>query len=150
MHLTSFICSAVLLALAVPPASCITLPDTANDANRTVTPAVESNSRFLTSCDSMIFDGRYLQGRCLNLINNYVNASIDLDNCITNNNGNLACAPFPGAGGYRASCAECHATIRISSAILECQCYQSGKVTLQNTKYDLNQCIGNYNGLLNC
>ncbi|KAJ7468123.1 hypothetical protein FB451DRAFT_1401368 [Mycena latifolia] len=127
MHLTSLIRSAVLLALVVPPA--------------TVTPVVENARYFLDTCYDITFDGYGLEANCVSMVNKFVNAYLDLDRCIKNINGNLACAPVLNRGGYTASCSGCQVQVSESTVILGCQCYKSGRAILQYTQYDISECI---------
>ncbi|CCM02471.1 uncharacterized protein FIBRA_04571 [Fibroporia radiculosa] len=70
--------------------------------------------------------------------------SINLDNCVANYNGNLACATN---GGYGGSCSGCE----IVTGVQYMECYCTDDAGQQEASIlDLDNCLSNYNGNLAC
>ncbi|KAH6913627.1 Cyanovirin-N [Coprinopsis sp. MPI-PUGE-AT-0042] len=95
---------------------------------------------FVFSCSSWrIENNNFLRASCTNLAGGTTTSVIDLNACIGIDPNQLVCRPN---GNYAAQgCANCD--IRMAGFML-CGCPGGSKMA------DLNQCIGNNNGLLVC
>ncbi|KAL4077900.1 hypothetical protein J3A83DRAFT_4069677, partial [Scleroderma citrinum] len=67
-------------------------------------PAAEILGGFSESCTNYGLDGTVLDASCRRGDGSIGPTSIDLNNCVTNNNGVLGCGD---SGGYSASCSGC-------------------------------------------
>ncbi|OBZ69390.1 hypothetical protein A0H81_10615 [Grifola frondosa] len=81
-----------------------------------------------------------LEADCRNDGGNFVFTSLDLDLCVANYDGNLACAHN---GAFSASCSGCE----LSGTVLSCTC-GNGSGGSSFPTLDLNTCIANQNGFV--
>ena len=78
---------------------------------------------------------------CKNFQGQEVKTSIDLNQCVTNNNGNL------GKGtGFAHSSSSCY----VNGNILTCAKVKNGNGQTAESSTDLNSLVGNNNGNLQC
>ncbi|KAF8609768.1 Cyanovirin-N [Ceratobasidium sp. AG-I] len=101
--------------------------------------SVSAGGGFSASCSNYYVSGYTLTATCGNGSGGTKTTSIDLNRCIANYNGNLACAANGGFGG---SCSGCG--IR-TGAYMICGCRPSGTPII-----DLDSCVANYGGNLAC
>ncbi|KAL4077904.1 Cyanovirin-N [Scleroderma citrinum] len=92
------------------------------------------------SCTNYGLDGTELDASCRRDDGSYNPTSINLDNCIGNNNGVLVCG-----GDYSASCSGCS----MSGTTLDCTCREDSG-TEHGTSVNLDDCVTNNNGNLSC
>ncbi|KAG9124072.1 hypothetical protein FRC07_012968 [Ceratobasidium sp. 392] len=104
-------------------------------------PVVIAGGGFSHSCPSFYMRGNnMLYAKCGNGHGGHKDTSIDLNKCIANYNGNLACAKN---GGYGGSCSGC---LIHTGTYMRCHCGpHNGTPTI-----DLNSCVANYDGNLAC
>ncbi|KIM64732.1 hypothetical protein SCLCIDRAFT_1212789, partial [Scleroderma citrinum Foug A] len=72
----------------------------------------------------------------------YDSTSINLDKCVTNNNGVLYCGTN---GDYSSTCSNCYLT----NSDLVCDCKDKNQEE-NSTSIDLGQCLTDNNGVLAC
>ncbi|HEY2515747.1 MAG TPA: CVNH domain-containing protein [Polyangiaceae bacterium] len=97
---------------------------------------------FSASCTGIALNGSVLTATCNDTSGRGVASTMNLDSCVTNNDG---VAQFEVNGGYSASCSGC----ALSGSVLGCRCDDvSGQA--QATSIDLNQGVSNCNGQLTC
>ncbi|KZV84242.1 hypothetical protein EXIGLDRAFT_776723 [Exidia glandulosa HHB12029] len=84
----------------------------------------------------------------------YRDTNLDLDRCVTNDNAKLTCAPQIDQGGYAGSCTECTMSHTWTGdgapGTLCCKCPSLDGTQTTKSCIDLNLCIGNDDGKLNC
>lgn len=97
---------------------------------------------FLNTCTSPSLKGSTLKASCINGGGGNNDASIDLNNCLTNSNGALG---SPGNGAFD-SCKDCS----LSGGDLTCSCTRPNGQGDDFSTIDLNTCIGNNGGVLVC
>ncbi len=102
----------------------------------------DGSGNFAASCNSLSLSGSALSARCYNIAGQLESTSLDLNTCITNNDG---IAAFQANGGYNASCQSC----ALSGSVMSCKCYDIyGQ--LRPTSIDVNNHVSNCNGALTC
>ncbi|KAH7103981.1 hypothetical protein BKA62DRAFT_33362 [Auriculariales sp. MPI-PUGE-AT-0066] len=96
--------------------------------------------------------GSVLDIQCSNSNGDYQQTNVDLNNCITNDNSNLACSP--GAGGYAGSCSNCSFSGTFTNdggpGTMCCDCWSTDGSHTERKCIDTNSCIGNNEGALTC
>lgn len=105
-----------------------------------------ASANYADTCPGYAYiSGTTFYTQCYNDAGQLVDASIDLNNCVANYNGQLACVH--GNGGYSASCSGCE--IVQQPEYIECGCAnEDGGYT--DSIGDLGTCIDNQNGVLAC
>jgi len=73
-------------------------------------------NNFAETCEDIGLDGSLLKANCRNAEGKYTQTFIDLNNEITNNNGQLE---WNNNGGYTKSCDFCY----LAQFSIRCQCY---------------------------
>ncbi|KAB5588684.1 hypothetical protein CTheo_7877 [Ceratobasidium theobromae] len=90
------------------------------------------------SCSATKLQGNnIMSATCASISGSLVTSSLDLNTCIVNNSGSLACQQN---GNYAASCTSCY----VSGTILVCTC--DGRKSTIN----LINCVSNTDGKLTC
>ncbi|KAF8609767.1 Cyanovirin-N [Ceratobasidium sp. AG-I] len=103
--------------------------------------SVSAGGGFSASCSNFYMQGNnVLTATCGNGSGGSKTTSIDLNRCIANYGGNLACA---ANGGYGGSCSGC--LIRTGTYMI-CHCGPNNGTPI----IDLNSCVANYSGNLSC
>ncbi|EGN95706.1 hypothetical protein SERLA73DRAFT_186886 [Serpula lacrymans var. lacrymans S7.3] len=105
---------------------------------------VISTSGFAASCSNIQLSGSVLDATCVTDSGSTTATAIDLNNCVANYDGNLACAP---SGSYSSSCDDCSLT---DTTYLLCSCSGSSDGGDQPSGYNLDSCLGNNDGALTC
>ncbi|KAG8688920.1 hypothetical protein FRC08_011189 [Ceratobasidium sp. 394] len=102
---------------------------------------VHAGGGFSGSCKNWYVSGYTLHANCGDGHGGYRDTSKDLNQCIANYGGNLACATNGGFGG---SCSGCEV---VTGTYMKCHC---GPGPNNTPTIDLNACIANYGGNLAC
>ncbi|KAH7882515.1 Cyanovirin-N [Phlebopus sp. FC_14] len=103
---------------------------------------VAAASGFADTCSNYGVSGTTLSADCLQIDQATDSTSLNLDICLVNSNGELLCR---SGGDYGASCSGCH----LSGTTFTCSCNNDAHQPV-TTSYNLNNCIGNNNGVLVC
>jgi len=102
----------------------------------------DSSGNFAASCSGLSLQGSVLDASCYSISGQSQATSLDLNTCVTNNDGITA---FQANGGYAGSCSDC----ALSGTYLNCQCYdfygQSRAASI-----NVNDHVSNCNGVLTC
>ncbi|KZW00761.1 Cyanovirin-N [Exidia glandulosa HHB12029] len=107
-----------------------------------VFPSVFAVSGFISTCENVSLSGSTLHATCINEGGGAGGSSLDLNRCITNNNGEMFCQFGGSAFG---SCRDC----RLGGSELTCTCTRANQQT-DVSSIDLNGCVGNLDGVLAC
>ena len=102
----------------------------------------DSSGNYSASCSNTSLSGSTLSSSCYNVSGQAEATSLDLDTCITNNDG---IAAFQTNGGYAGSCNGC----TLSGSTMSCQCYDFYGVP-RPTSINVNNHVSNCNGKLTC
>ncbi|KAI6021203.1 Cyanovirin-N [Pisolithus marmoratus] len=98
---------------------------------------------FAASCYNYYLENTEFFATCRKDTGSDQATSIDLNQCVTNNRGALQCT---SANGYYAdTCENCG----LSGTNLDCTC-GNGSGGTDSTSVNLNDCVGNSNGVLVC
>ena len=102
----------------------------------------DSSGNFAGSCNGLSLHGSVLDASCYAISGQLEATSLDLNTCITNNDGIPA---FQTNGGYAGSCSDC----ALNGTVLSCQCYDFfGQSRPANI--NVNNHVSNCNGVLTC
>lgn len=96
--------------------------------------------RFNQSCSNLSLSGSMLNATCRTRNGRNSSTSLDLNNCVTNNNGNLE----RGVNFFN-TCYGCN----LNGATLSCRCRRRNG-TSRDTSLNLGSFISNTNGFLTC
>jgi hypothetical protein len=102
----------------------------------------DASGNFAASCNGISLNGSVLDASCYSISGQLAATSLDLNTCITNNDG---IAAFETNGGYYGSCNSC----ALNGTVLSCKCYDFyGQA--RPTSININNHVGNCNGVLTC
>ncbi|KIM64735.1 hypothetical protein SCLCIDRAFT_114413 [Scleroderma citrinum Foug A] len=104
--------------------------------------SADSLSDWSYTCKDYYLSNPVLYASCKQENGQYDNTSINLDKCVTNDNGVLYCGTN---GDYSSTCSDCTFT----GTTVVCDCKDSSQI-VHSTSIDLNQCLTNSNGALTC
>jgi hypothetical protein len=105
--------------------------------------STDGTGNFAASCYGIGLQGNnVLSANCYDIAGQSAPTTLDLDTCITNNNGTVA---WQANGNYAGSCDGCS----LGGTVLTCSC---GQFTGQrdSTSIDVNDHVSNCNGVLTC
>jgi hypothetical protein len=104
--------------------------------------STDGTGNFAASCSGIALQGNVLSASCYDIAGQSAATTLDLDTCITNDNGALA---WQANGGYAGSCSGCG----LGGTIMTCNC---GEFTgdVGSTSIDINDHVSNCNGVLTC
>ncbi|KAJ7581745.1 Cyanovirin-N [Mycena floridula] len=104
--------------------------------------AAPAGGGFSASCSDISLSGFTLLANCKNEAGGSVSASIDLNTCIVNDNATLRCQ---AGGNFGASCSN-------PGFLFDGDFHDVGTFCPPNNfvEIDLDQCVGNFNGVLGC
>jgi hypothetical protein len=102
----------------------------------------DSAGNFAASCNGVSLQGSTLDASCYNISGQLQSTSLDLNTCVTNNDGITA---FQANGGYNGSCQGCS----LSGTTMTCQCYDVYGQS-RATSINVNNGVSNCNGALKC
>ncbi|KAG8780544.1 hypothetical protein FRC12_022874 [Ceratobasidium sp. 428] len=105
------------------------------------TPGVSAGGGFSSSCSSFYMSGNSaLTATCPDGKGGSKTTTLDLNKCIANYGGNLACATNGGYGG------SCSGYLIHTGTYMRCFCGPNNGTPVM----DLNRCVANYSGSLAC
>ena len=106
---------------------------------------VHADGNFAASCPNIVVDSTGLSATCYNADGKKVTANLDINTCIVNNGGVLGCQP---GGGFANSC---DGAIELrGTTVITTSCATGKKDEYVYATIDINDCIGNHNGVLAC
>jgi hypothetical protein len=102
----------------------------------------DATGNFAASCAGISLQGSVLAASCYDVSGQRRSTSLDLNACVTNDDG---IAAFQVNGGYAGSCQGC----TLGGTVMSCHCYDySGQS--RPTFIDVNNHVSNCNGVLTC
>ncbi|KAF8139439.1 Cyanovirin-N [Mycena galopus ATCC 62051] len=113
---------------------------------QSTTISARTDGGFAATCRTLtIFSGSkpFLKAFCANEAGTFVSTTISLNGCVANDAGVMACQQN---GGYGASCT----TLGFSSGTVLYATCGNGSGGNPDAHLELNNCIGNHNGVLAC
>ncbi|KAB5591183.1 hypothetical protein CTheo_5392 [Ceratobasidium theobromae] len=101
-------------------------------------------ANFGSTCSNIYLSGTTLTATCTKVKGSPTTTSLDLNNCIINNQGIPLCKV---GGNFAASCSGCYLD---SSVYTQMWCTCNGGVGPHSASIVLNNCVSNLDGVLSC